>query len=173
MVYTRYDCIITPGIILHIRPANERRRYNVTSSLIGWAHTQNEPNHWCLYTERQLPRFYFAWFGPVTVYPTRQYCYNKRCCFVDSVVLLLYIASIWIHCFSCSVLFHRFRTWRMCMNYIHGKRLLLIYCGHLMADLIHLLRDYCTGIGAIIRMPNTSAAPLQKMGKYMHESHND
>ena len=23
--------------------ANERRRYNVTASLIGWAHTQNDP----------------------------------------------------------------------------------------------------------------------------------
>ena len=31
-----------PGIIMHMRPANERRRYNVTSSLIGWAHTQND-----------------------------------------------------------------------------------------------------------------------------------
>ena len=31
------------GIILWMRPANERRRYNVTSSLIGWAHTQNNP----------------------------------------------------------------------------------------------------------------------------------
>ena len=28
------------GIILHMRPANERRRYIVTSSLIGWAHAQ-------------------------------------------------------------------------------------------------------------------------------------
>ena len=28
-------------INLCIRPANERRRYSVTSSLIGWAHTQN------------------------------------------------------------------------------------------------------------------------------------
>ena len=26
-----------------MRPANERRRYNVTSSRIGWAHTQNDP----------------------------------------------------------------------------------------------------------------------------------
>ena len=26
-----------------ICPTNERRRYNVTSSLIGWAHTQNDP----------------------------------------------------------------------------------------------------------------------------------
>ena len=26
-----------------MRPANKRRRYNVTSSLIGWGHTQNDP----------------------------------------------------------------------------------------------------------------------------------
>ena len=30
------------GIIFCMRPANERRRYIVTSSLIGWAHTQND-----------------------------------------------------------------------------------------------------------------------------------
>ena len=29
-------------IILWMRPANERRRYNVTSSLIGWKHAQND-----------------------------------------------------------------------------------------------------------------------------------
>ena len=32
-----------PGIILCMGSANERRRYNETSSLIGWAHTQNDP----------------------------------------------------------------------------------------------------------------------------------
>ena len=31
------------GIILCMRPANERRRYIVTSSLIGWAHVENDP----------------------------------------------------------------------------------------------------------------------------------
>ena len=31
------------GIILCMRPANERRRYCVTSSLICWAHSQNDP----------------------------------------------------------------------------------------------------------------------------------
>ena len=31
------------GIILCMRPVNERRRYTVTPSLIGWAHTQNYP----------------------------------------------------------------------------------------------------------------------------------
>ena len=30
------------GIILCMRPANEGRRYNVTSSLIGWSHAQND-----------------------------------------------------------------------------------------------------------------------------------
>ena len=29
------------GIIFCMRPANERRRYNVTSSLIGWAHMES------------------------------------------------------------------------------------------------------------------------------------
>ena len=32
-----------PRIILCMCPANERRCYNVTSSLIGWTHTQNDP----------------------------------------------------------------------------------------------------------------------------------
>ena len=31
------------GIIMYMRPANERRRYIVTSSLIGWAHIQIDP----------------------------------------------------------------------------------------------------------------------------------
>ena len=40
----RYGCSpgwIT-GIILCMRQANERRRYIITSSLIGWAHTQSD-----------------------------------------------------------------------------------------------------------------------------------
>ena len=37
-------------IILCMRSTNERRRYIVTSSLIGWAHTQNDPAHYvCRY----------------------------------------------------------------------------------------------------------------------------
>ena len=30
-------------------PANERRRYSVMSSLIGWAHTQNNP---CIFAQK-------------------------------------------------------------------------------------------------------------------------
>ena len=29
--------LLTTGLILGMRPANERRRHNVTPSLIGWA----------------------------------------------------------------------------------------------------------------------------------------
>ena len=31
------------GISLGMRPANERRRYNVKTSLMGWAHTSTDP----------------------------------------------------------------------------------------------------------------------------------
>ena len=34
---------IYSGLILGLRPANERRRYFVTTSLIGWAQTLNQP----------------------------------------------------------------------------------------------------------------------------------
>ena len=36
--------IDTSGLILGLRPANERRRYFVTTSLIGWVQAQNQPH---------------------------------------------------------------------------------------------------------------------------------
>ena len=38
---------IVAGIVLWMRPANERWRYTVTPSFIGWAHTQNDPCSGC------------------------------------------------------------------------------------------------------------------------------
>ena len=38
----KFLCLIT-GIILWMWPANERRRYSVTPSLIGWSHAHNDP----------------------------------------------------------------------------------------------------------------------------------
>ena len=35
--------LLTTGLCLGLRPANERRRYFVTTSLIGWAQTSNQP----------------------------------------------------------------------------------------------------------------------------------
>ena len=42
-VYFGSKLIISTGIILCVHLANERQHYNVTSSLIGWAHIQNFP----------------------------------------------------------------------------------------------------------------------------------
>ena len=39
----RIAIVIIAGIVLCMRPANERRCYNVTPSLIGWVHAQNDP----------------------------------------------------------------------------------------------------------------------------------
>ena len=39
----RQTMLIKAGILLRMHQANERRRYNVTSSLIGWAHEPNDP----------------------------------------------------------------------------------------------------------------------------------
>ena len=42
-ISTRHVAATWPGIILCMCSANERWRYSVTPSLIGWAHTQNHP----------------------------------------------------------------------------------------------------------------------------------
>ena len=44
-----------PGQILGLRSANERRRYKVTPSFIGWAQTQGKLNHKQLETHGCLP----------------------------------------------------------------------------------------------------------------------
>ena len=42
---------VSAGLILGSRPANQRRRYRVTPSLIGWAQTENQP---CKYVQISL-----------------------------------------------------------------------------------------------------------------------
>ena len=69
----------TTGIILCMRPGNERRRYIVTPSLIGWAHTQNDhPDELAKNTN-----CYWHW-TPVldcraTNLPGRNTCYQYWC----------------------------------------------------------------------------------------------
>ena len=45
-IWSTLICDMNAGTILCLRPANGRRRYIVTSSLIGRAHTQNDPCEW-------------------------------------------------------------------------------------------------------------------------------
>ena len=44
-VFDQKLCMYITGNILWMLPANERWLYIVTSSLIGWAHTQNDPRY--------------------------------------------------------------------------------------------------------------------------------
>ena len=46
----------TAGIILGMGSANERWRYNVTSPVISWAHTQNDPCTWEFYNKKRKMR---------------------------------------------------------------------------------------------------------------------
>ena len=43
MCFEYRDALPFPGIILGMGLANKRRRYNVTSFIIGWAHTKKDP----------------------------------------------------------------------------------------------------------------------------------
>ena len=42
IVHQAFHMSVSIGIILGMGSANERRRYNITSCLIGWAHAQND-----------------------------------------------------------------------------------------------------------------------------------
>ena len=76
---TRYLKVIekVTGINLCMHPANERRRYIVTSSLIGWAHTQNDPwrqVHWGPVGDQlgtvsvtSWGQFYKWWLTPINI----------------------------------------------------------------------------------------------------------
>ena len=54
----RWSLWMISGLILGLRPANERRRYKVTPSLTGWAQVENQP--WDL-----IPRFILATPNPI------------------------------------------------------------------------------------------------------------
>ena len=43
LVLSIYGQGVAAGVFLGLHPANERRRYKVTPSLIGWAQTRNQP----------------------------------------------------------------------------------------------------------------------------------
>ena len=55
-----YNDFIT-GVILGLRPANERRRYFVMTSLVGWVQVQawNQPCYWC--QQWYMQRTCIAW----------------------------------------------------------------------------------------------------------------
>ena len=58
--YLTHFSAFSTGPFLCMRPANERRRYNVTLTLIGWAHTRNVPWQWHIYFPMQMQHLYIG-----------------------------------------------------------------------------------------------------------------
>ena len=111
-----------PGIILRMHPANERRRYIVMSSLIGWVHMQNNP--W-LSKQKQIhfsSKYFFIslrWVNRLheTVGQVRFYCSTSHkiwtwfyCCLFCWVTLcsnnFAYKPSQWETTLQCNVVSH-------------------------------------------------------------------
>ena len=61
--------MMSSGIILCMHPANERRCYNVTSSLIGWVHAHNNP---CIMTV--LDVLVANRCQAISIHPNLQFC---------------------------------------------------------------------------------------------------
>ena len=85
--YVPWSTTLLAGIILGVGSASERRRYNVTLSLIGGAHTQNDacsrkclhmPSYWFLDNMR-LKHWYQQWLMcDKRQYPSRQQLHHKH-----------------------------------------------------------------------------------------------
>ena len=71
-IRTVYDCTLY-RIILCMHPANERWCYTVTPSLIGWAHTQNDPCLWFICTKCTANTMSCYWRADVVPYKSRVY----------------------------------------------------------------------------------------------------
>ena len=76
-----------PGLILGLRSANERRRYTVTPSLIGWAQTLNQPWYLCTsvqaYTEGR--NIYYIVSKLITENAISRR-YQQNICHIDALV---------------------------------------------------------------------------------------
>ena len=96
--YFLWNCtgmyIYNAGIILWMRPANERWRYIVMSSLIGWGHTQNDP---CIMvTSGNKPLSELSLTNIVTFWYPMRHCVFKIIKSLKPVRLLVKIfISLW------------------------------------------------------------------------------
>ena len=96
---------MSTGIILCMRPTNERQHYNVMLSLIGWAYTQNDPhvykctgifNHQLWYDARHCgltSRHRTSWVDVVVHFP----CCAKDPSQLNGGVLEIFLRCIFVH----------------------------------------------------------------------------
>ena len=92
-----WEKILVAGIILFIRPANERRHYNVTSSLIGWALSPND--HWII-LEMQYSAYQY-YFTIKFIFPVIWiYIINiKSLCYLENENSYIGEMVFWSHVF--------------------------------------------------------------------------
>ena len=83
------------GIILCMRPANERRRYNATPSPVGWVHTQklNDPRNSISHMKYAHDRFVAFCYDYVAI-PSDEFCHIRYGCFTGTEAVSSLIASI-------------------------------------------------------------------------------
>ena len=79
------------GIILSMDWANERRRYIVTSFLMGWAHTQNDSR----FGNRIYPNC-----ATLPFHHIKSYCSTGVKCFIFSYFIYTSWLSLILHCLS-------------------------------------------------------------------------
>ena len=94
------------GIILCMHPANERQHYNITSSLIGWAHAQNDPwdhDHIC-FGSAPKP----AYYGICT---TRTLCTEMRNVLMPTLSSLVSLGRCRDYKLWCQQSWHHDNSW--------------------------------------------------------------
>ena len=88
------------GAIFCVRPANERRRYIVTSSLIGWAHTKwSLP--WIHYCRPDIIRFNIAIYSHVWISTSCKLIWKKLKIDPNSLLLPVRSKTVSLNQFIC------------------------------------------------------------------------
>ena len=107
---------MSAGLIIVLRPANEKRRYFVTTPLIGWLQTYDQP---CVRKRRRL-LIYTLWFCIISQLQktlTRRFCVKK---WPSTVLFIFSIVSTVRGTFSKPSLFTRSVIY--ILHYIHNTK---------------------------------------------------
>ena len=120
------------GVILCMRPANERRRYNVTSSFIGWAHTISDPCSHIPVPNSQSPNHLSCAPSPsflfhLTTHPNTPILWAS--CFTQSLIFFWAPSYRDIMRFDKSKPSHNITKWRLCSRGHH-------YPGNIQCDAV-------------------------------------
>ena len=80
IILKKFTLLTAGRVILCMGPANERRHYNVTSSLIGLVHTQSDPRRQVVILTTPSAASDETFIKLTTCLVRSMYLGNKRCC---------------------------------------------------------------------------------------------